>query len=171
MATHFHTGSHHGICKTLVRAFGALIGVVFAAGMLQPSFAAAQKASEEEPSEAHAVGALRTINTAAVTYASTYKKGFSPTLAAMGMKPNQKEPSETAAGLIDERLTVGKLGGYIFTYKAGKRDKDGRINAYTVSARPTKWRMGLSSFFSDQTGLIRSTAENRAATAKDPPVE
>jgi len=45
------------------------------------------------------------------------EKGFSPTLAAIG-KPNQKEPSETAAGLVDERLTAGKLGGYIFTYKA-----------------------------------------------------
>ena len=34
--------------------------------------------------QASAVGSLRTINTVEVAYASTYRTGYSPTLAALG---------------------------------------------------------------------------------------
>lgn len=116
-----------------------------------------------------AVGCLRTINTAEVTYASTYNKGYSANLKYLGEPPKGGKPSATAAGFVDKSLTSGKKSNYIFTYKAGKPDKDGKISTYTVTARPAKWAKGVKSFFTDQTGIIRWTDENRAPKASDAP--
>jgi len=49
------------------------------------NYGAAQKQSAAEaPDPRHAFGALRTLNTSEVTYASTYGKGFAARLAALG---------------------------------------------------------------------------------------
>ncbi len=149
-----------------------LTAVFFLTAALLPLCAAGQGSAEpSEANEAHAVGCLRTINTAAVTYSATYHKGFSRTLVALGMTPDWKTPTASAAGLIDAKLTSGRHSGYLFTYKEGPVDDKGLTNTYTVSARPIKWHEGLRSFFTDQSGVIRGTEENRAATAKDPPIE
>src|ERR1043165_9589779 len=59
--------------------------------------------------EASAVGSLRTLNTAEVTYNSTYPNvGFACTLAAMGAGG-----SATGAGLIDAVLASGTKSGYV----------------------------------------------------------
>jgi type IV pilus assembly protein PilA len=148
-----------------------LTAVVFLAALLLTAGTAAQETPKglgEE--EATAVGCLRTINTAEVAYAATYKSGYSPTLAALGMKPGWKGPTPKAAGLIDEELTAGKMDGYMFAYRPGKPEK-ALINTYTVTACPIERRKGLRSFFSDQTGVIRWTAESRPATARDPKIE
>jgi hypothetical protein len=43
---------------------------------------------------------------------------------------------------------------------------------YTVSARPIKLLVkGQRSFFTDETGVIRSTSKNRKAMAADPPID
>lgn len=133
------------------------------------SFAQQEKAQVGDE-EMFAVGAMRTINTAEITYASAYNTGFSKTLADLGMGPGWKEPSPKAAGLIDEELTTGKKGGYAFTYKPGKPGDKGMILTYEVTARPDKSKKGLKSFYSDQTGRIRWTAKNRAAKADDPEI-
>jgi hypothetical protein len=148
-----------------------LTAVVFLAALLLTAGTAAQETPKglgEE--EATAVGCLRTIHTAEVVYAATYKSGYSPTLAALGVKPGWKNPTPEAAGLIDEELTAGKKDGYMFAYRPGKPEK-GLISTYTVTARPIERRKGLRSFFSDQTGVIRWTAESRPATARDPKIE
>ena len=54
-----------------------------------------------------AVGCIRSINTAEVYYAKEYKKGFSPTLAALGVSAQGVKPSAAAAGLLDNSLTGG----------------------------------------------------------------
>ncbi len=134
--------------------------------------AASQKTSESGlPDAEGAVGCVRTINTAEYTYASSYHSGFSRTLAALGMTPGWKNPTPEAAGLIDEKLTTGKYSGYVFTYHAGATDKDAHVSAYSLTARPMKWQKGAVNFFTDQTGVIRWTKENRAPTAKDPPID
>ena len=45
------------------------------------------------------------------------------------------------------------------------------VKSYTLTARPlVYYRTGTRSFFTDETGVIRMTAEDRAATADDPPL-
>lgn len=119
---------------------------------------------------AFAVGSLRTINTAEITYASTYNTGYSRTLADLAPAPNG-EPNATHAGLIDEALASGRKAGYIFTFTPGPPNANGRIETYTVSAQPLKYgETGTNSYFTDQSGVIRQTIEDRPATVNDPPV-
>jgi hypothetical protein len=129
------------------------------------------KGKPELPDPQVAVGCLRTINTADAVYASTYAHGFSPTLAALGVKAGVPDPTPEAAALIDESLSSGRKAGYIFTYTAGRKDSSGQIASYTVVARPVKWAEGLVSFFSDESGVIRWTKAYRAPTVKDPTIE
>jgi hypothetical protein len=113
----------------------------------------------------------RTITTAEQTYARIYKTGYSRTLAELGETPKGVPATASRANLVDHMLAKGLKNGYIFTYTPGAKDKEGHIATYTLSARPTKRRAGLRSYFADQTGVIRWTNDNRAATAKDPALE
>lgn len=116
------------------------------------------------------LGSVRTINTAEVTYASTYG-GYSANLAALGPPPLGKEPTATAAGFIDEVLASGVKIGYRFTYRPGPRDAKGQIRSYTVCAQPIRRSEDLQpSYFTDETGVIRQTQENRCPTSQDPAV-
>jgi len=54
--------------------------------------------------EASAVGSIRTMNTAAITYNSTYGNGYPPSLAAVGTTTGSGV-SCTNANLIDSVLT------------------------------------------------------------------
>ncbi|HXZ19183.1 MAG TPA: hypothetical protein VEG63_04490 [Candidatus Acidoferrales bacterium] len=127
--------------------------------------ASAQK--PEKPDPETAIGCMRSINTAEVTYDMTYHKGYSPTLAALRVSGKGERPTAAAAGLLNDALSSGRMAGYVFVYKSGAPDKDGRINTYTVVARPEKWQKGLLSIFTDQTGKIRGTRGNREPTAQD----
>jgi hypothetical protein len=132
---------------------------------------AAQKASNWDQEDQSAVGCIRSINTAEFYYAKEYKKGFSPTLAALGVPPEGTKPSATAAGFLDNSLTGGTRAHHVFTYQAGKPDASGKINTYTLNVRPEKWHAGLWNFFDDESWIIRGTKENRAATVTDPPLQ
>lgn len=124
--------------------------------------------TRREPNPAMAVGSLRAINVAEVTYADTYKTGFSPNLAALQDGGAGASPSATRAGLIDGVLAGGKKTGYTFVYSPGPKNQAGRIVSYTVVARPLDDTCGNRSFFTDESGVIRQTEANRAATVKDP---
>ena len=132
---------------------------------------AQKKQAAEPPDPERAIGCMRTINTAELAYKQTYNNGYSPTLAAMGVKPGVTDYNAEAAGLIDENLTRGRMAGYVFTYKAGRKEQGGSISGYTVTARPAVWKEGLVSYFSDETGVIRWTKARRAPTAKDPSID
>jgi len=67
--------------------------------------------------EASAVGSLRTINTAEITYNTTYGPlvGFA-NLSVMGPTASAgTSPTSTAAGLLDANLAAGTKSGYTFT--------------------------------------------------------
>ncbi len=118
--------------------------------------------------QASAVSSLRTINTAETTYADAYKIGFSPTLAELGPGP---AASASTAGLIDSVLAGGRKSGYTFAYTAGPKDASGHVKTYTVVAGPANFGgRRIVSYFTDESGVIRQTDEDRPATAKDPPV-
>ena len=65
--------------------------------------------------ESAAVGAIRTITTAEISYSSAYPNvGYAPSLSALGgVAPCV--PSPTAACLIDSLLSSGSKSGYNFT--------------------------------------------------------
>ncbi len=119
--------------------------------------------------QASAVSSLRFLNTAEVTYASTYTTGFSPTLAALGPPASGSNPTASAAGLIDSVLAAGTKSGYSFSY-AATAGSTGRYDIYTINANPTTvGTTGQNYYFTDQTNVIRQNATG-TASASDSPV-
>lgn len=119
--------------------------------------------------EASAVGSIRTINTAEVTYASMYSKaGFSSSLEALG-GATPCNASSTNACLIDQVLASGMKSGYSFTYEAQDTDGDHVMDTYTVQAVPIKpGNTGMRSFCSDESGVIRSTTSETCTKESAP---
>lgn len=126
--------------------------------------------------QASAVGSLRTLNTAEVTYASTYNSGYSLTLGYLGPPTAGQNPVATAAGLVDEVLsggggnaTVSSKSGYSFTYSPGATDTSGRINTYNVIATPISvGTTGTNYYYTDQSGVIRQNSTAVAASTDSP---
>jgi type II secretory pathway pseudopilin PulG len=120
--------------------------------------------------QASALGCLRTLNTAAITYATTYNKGYPARISALGPPPGGAAPDADAAGLIDEVLASGTRSGYLFTYSAEEKDAVGRLNAYTIHADPlTPGTTGQNHYFTDQTGVIRQERDG-PANEQSPPI-
>lgn len=120
--------------------------------------------------ESSAVGQVRTINTAEITYASTYPKaGFSASLEALGGSVPCNVTSTTAC-LIDQVLASGQKSGYRFTYEASDTDGDQVLDTYFVQAVPIQpGTTGVRSFCSDESGVIRSTT-SEPCTKESPPL-
>jgi type IV pilus assembly protein PilA len=127
--------------------------------------------SRQAANEASAVGNLRTLNTALVTYADSYHKGFAPDIASLGPAPAGVEAGAEAAGLIDEVLASGEKSGYVFNYSVTEIDADGVLVGYKITAVPlSPGDTGQRFFFTDQTGVIRME-RGRPATESSPPLE
>jgi type IV pilus assembly protein PilA len=121
--------------------------------------------------EAAAVGNLRTLNTALVTYATEYSKGFAPDVTSLGLPPAGVQPDAHAAGLIDDVLVTGRKSGYDFTYTVTEKDENGTLTGYTITADPVvPGSTGQRHFFTDQTGVIRME-RGQSATKDSPPLE
>lgn len=109
--------------------------------------------SRMQANEASAVGSTRIINTAAVTYASTYvANGYPAALANLG-GVNPCIATVAAACLIDDALATGTKSGYTFIWNG-----DGATPsvAYTLTATPqVVGSSGQRMFCTDQTGVIR----------------
>lgn len=120
--------------------------------------------------EASAVGSLRAINTACVTYSTSYG-GFPLSLSTLGGTGSGVSPSASAAQLIDVALQSGTKNGYMFSYSAGNPDSAGNIDTYIITAAPvTPGTTGIRYFFTDQTGLIRADASGRPADQDSTPI-
>ena len=119
--------------------------------------------------EASAVGSMRTLNTAEVTYAATYPAvGFSNAMTDLAAN-GQANADSTHAGLIDDVLGTGTKSGFSFTY--AKTASGGLNTQYTLTGDPvTRGTTGQRSFFTDQSGVIRyNTTTN--ATVNDSPLQ
>ena len=75
-----------------------------------------------------------------------------------------------AETLIDETLASGTAHEYEFTLTSGRRQSSGRVISYTVAAEPGFHFARCPALFTDETSVIRSTRQNRAATATDSPL-
>jgi prepilin-type N-terminal cleavage/methylation domain-containing protein len=119
--------------------------------------------------QASAISSCRTINTAEVTYDSSYGAGFSSTLLQLG-PPASGAVGPSAAGLIDSVLANSVKSGYSFAYVPGNPDSRGFYNGYTVNGNPTQVGVtGTTYYFTDQTYVIRANSTG-TASATDSPV-
>jgi type IV pilus assembly protein PilA len=107
--------------------------------------------------ESSAVGSVRTINTAEVTYSSSWGLGFAAGLTQLGGASPCLVASSATACLIDPLLSVAPnvKSGYNFN-AAGTLAVAGVNNGFEVNAWPsTVQTTGVRSFCADQTGLIQ----------------
>jgi prepilin-type N-terminal cleavage/methylation domain-containing protein len=119
--------------------------------------------------QASAVGSLRTLNTAEITYSSTFNVGFTQTLGYLAPPTTAgANPTSTAAGLIDSILALGSKSGYSFTYTPGASDSTGRINTYAITAVPITNSTGTNYYYTDQSGVIRQNSTTTAASTDSP---
>lgn len=120
--------------------------------------------------QASCVGSLRTLNTAEITYSSTYNTGYSGTLSDLGPPAAGAQPTSTAAGLVDSVLAAGTKSGYSVVYAASAADSAGNIDLYTINGNPVvQGTTGQNFYFTDQTNVIRFNT-SAAAAATDSPI-
>ena len=160
-----------------------VLPIMIVAAIAIPNLLRARMAANE----ATAVGSLRTINTAVLTYATEYENGFPSSLRAAGLEPGERATCNHAF-LLDTALTSGRRSGYVFTYTpqypgaatapvispkaAAKGCTSGGASGYTVTADPIqRGTTGQRSFFTDQSGLIRVSNNGESAAADSPPLE
>jgi hypothetical protein len=162
----YYSLAHHADDRQILvtRAWLGITGIVLSA-LFVPTFVLPHHAMFESV----AVGSLRTIVVAQQVYSEEHKtKGFASCLSQLGPSSN----SPNSDGLIDAVLASGKKSGYVLTLRTGAPQTDVRITKYALSARPEKYgNCGTHSFFTDETGVVRYTSENRAATAHDAALE
>ena len=115
--------------------------------------------SKMAANEASAVGSMRTLNTAAVTYSTTYG-GYPSALSNLGPAT---PATSTSADLVDSVLAGGTKSGYAFTWSAGAPDASGNIQSYSIASAPiTVGTTGQRYFYTDQSGVIRANAGGTA---------
>src|ERR1700675_4782677 len=119
--------------------------------------------------ESSAAQSVRTINTAVITYSSTYQNvGFPPTLIALG-GAGPCTATFTNACLLDDVLSAGTKAGYSFVY-AG----DGLTPSLSYGITATPISQGVSGqrqFCSDQTSVIRFTPNGAGCTGTSPTIQ
>ncbi len=125
--------------------------------------------SRMQANEASAVSSLRMINTAAITYSSTYVDvGYPANLADMG-GANPCAASSTSACMLDEMISHGTKSGYSFVW-AG----DGATPSFSYTLTATPLNVGGSGqrqFCTDQTGAMRFDPSGAGCNALSSPVQ
>lgn len=116
--------------------------------------------SKMAANEASAVGSLRTMNTASVSYSTTYGN-YPPALPSLGPSSS---PTSTTADLIDSALASGTKSGYSFTFTTASP-----YQQYSITASPiTPGVTGQRYFYTDQSGVIRVNLTATATSTDNP---
>jgi type IV pilus assembly protein PilA len=172
------TGLVLGYLGVVIIPFILIIAAIAIPNLLRARMAA---------NEASAVGSLRSVNTGAMVYATTFENGFPSSLEALGGAA-ARDSTCNHAGFLQAPLTSGRKSGYIFTYTpqypegasapvispkaAAKGCTAGGASGYTVTADPMqRGTTGQRCFFTDQTGLIRFSRNGESATADSEPLQ
>lgn len=170
--------------KTFLAVFfgilAAALVILAAAGLFMGVRSAREEVARERASLVEsALSRVRIINTACVTYETTYNRGFPEALADMAPPQGWERskgadlspPDRKHAALIDEVLASGSAGGYTFTYRPTRGTRSGGVQGYQIWASPQRQSSPpLRSFYSDETGVVRYTNEARPASESDPPI-
>lgn len=126
--------------------------------------------------EASAVGSLRSINTAEVTYASTYPlAGFAPDLNTLGPGAITNNAATSSNAILLDGVLGCAAGtgtgactksGYTFSITAGTGTP---LSTYSASAQPvTADQTGKRYFYTDASGVIRYNATGAASSTDSP---
>jgi type II secretory pathway pseudopilin PulG len=134
-------------------------GVLIVAAIAIPNLLRSRIAANE----ASAVGSVRTVNTAQVTYAATYpQRSYAPDLTTLGPDPRGPNVYTPAhAGLLDETLANTSCTAGAWCTKSGYRFrvtsvcKQHQCGEYVVIATPVDSNTGTRSFCSTSDGVIR----------------
>jgi hypothetical protein len=135
-----------------------------------PNYLAGLDAAPANANESSAVGTLRTYNTSIIAYETSFPEQGVPNSAAdLGSRDGQQEPTPDHAMLVDNALACSESlcikSGYSLQYHRVSNDE------YFITARPVTYgETGTRSFYTDASGVIRATSENREPTAKDGPI-
>ena len=150
---------------TLLELMIVIALIVIIAAIAIPSM----KEAKMNANEASAVGSIRAINTAEVTYQAAYG-GYANTLANLGgADPCTKSP-ETAC-LVDQSLAGGVKSGYVFT-AIGGNPSGGENTSYVVGAAPAVFdRTGKRRFCSTEKNVIRVDLNTSGSTTPPSPEE
>jgi type II secretory pathway pseudopilin PulG len=137
--------------KRVVLVCGILLAILWAIAWFAVPWNLSGSKSE---AEARAREALTTIQQAINAYQQT-EGSVPPSL-------------ETLGDAVRKAAQSAQLAHYTLQYTPGKPDPAGRITAYTLTARAGNF--GYRSFYTDESGTLRATTEDRAATVQDPPL-
>jgi len=114
------------------------------------------KISGTQPdAEAHARDAIVGIQEVLATYQSS-EGNFPSSLEALG--DSVRLATETA-----------QSAHYTIQYTPGRPDAEGHLKSYTLTARAGNF--GYVNFYADESGVLRATREDRAATVQDLPAK
>jgi type IV pilus assembly protein PilA len=134
----------------------SIFPVMIIAAIAIPNFLRARIAANE----ASAVGSVRTINTAVLTYQSRYHH-YPNALSDLGPASAGSE-GERSANLLDAQIAVGQRHGYQFLYSPS-------VNGFELQAEPlVKGSTGTRCLFSDQSAVIRISQVCPATLEADP---
>ena len=119
------------------------------------------RAQREASNEAQVLSLVKGMRLCAESYAAgNPERGFPGSQSLLGPE---------WANCVEAPLVAGQYAGYRFNYAPGEPDSSGRIGSYTIAARPIQYgHPTRASFFTDESGVIRLTREDRNATAADP---
>ena len=136
----------------------SFIPILVIAAIAIPNLLRAMRAANE----ASTVASLRTYNTVLRRYATECpKQGYPPDatyLTLDGSGPVTCPPSQGSPGLAPAGGTLPAKWGYQYFYIPMKRDAAGHVSKYGLAADPvTPGVTGMRHFYTDETGIIRST--------------
>ncbi len=123
--------------------------------------------------EAAAVGTLRTMNTAAITFSSTWQSGFPPSLLALGGTVGAA--TCTTANLLDTVLAQdpANKNGFTYTFNPGAAYVNPApgctgSQTYAITAVPqTPGTTGQRAFCTDESGVIHYDVSGAITGATD----
>jgi hypothetical protein len=105
--------------------------------------------------ETHAVEAMGDLRAALGAYAAAQGGTYPQTVDPLG--PSARDAAQFA-----------QSDGYQLQYTPGPPDADGAIRTYSIEAHASTY--GYHNFYSDLSGIVRETNENRPANNLDPPI-
>jgi type IV pilus assembly protein PilA len=119
--------------------------------------------------ESSAVASVRTVNTAQISFNSSYPTvGFAPSLAALS-GTSCTPPSSTGACLIDTQLSSGTKSGYGFVMSgvSGTPASSYQVNATPLSQNQT----GVRYFCSIADAVVRVPSSSTTCALSDNPLQ
>ncbi len=154
----FHRESEAG--KRLA-ATGVVLGCITLVGVFLYAWSLPVFDRTSYPNTQSAISSLRNIVTSQISYSMKIGQG--------SYAPSLKELQD--GSLIESRIGSGTKEGYRFLMTAGPPDEQGTITTFSVVASPVEYGVtGWANFYSDESGVIRYTVEDRPAQFKDPPL-